>query len=155
MDATRFDRLAKAFSPTRSRRGLARLLTALPLTCPLATRWGEDASAAARRRRGDRRDRYHQVQEQRKKKKKKCAKTGQAPSKKRKKCCKGLVKDGAGRCAPLGSRTPITCARTLCRLLRRGDLRDGDQRHSVWERRRGLRGLQRSARLLLQRRLPL
>jgi predicted outer membrane repeat protein len=34
-----------------------------------------------------------------KKKKKKCAKSGQAP-KKGKKCCKGLGKDGAGRCAP-------------------------------------------------------
>lgn len=53
-----------------------------------------------------------------KNRKKKCAKAGQSPGKNRKHCCKGLIKDGTGRCA--ASCTPVTCPASGC-----GNLPDG------------------------------
>jgi hypothetical protein len=55
-------------------------------------------------------------------KKKRCARVGQRTRKRRKKCCRGLVKDGAGRCTQPASPScvPRACPATGC-----GDLPDG------------------------------
>ena len=117
MDANRFDRIVASFFTRGSRRGLLRVVAALPLPLisPLASLLDAESEAAKRRR--QHRDRI-QVQ---RKKKTKCAKAGQPTSKKRKKCCSGLSKDATGRCVqPLGGCTPATCPPGAC-----GSLPDG------------------------------
>jgi hypothetical protein len=98
MDASRFDRLVASFVRPGSRRGLLRLLAAVPvvslplaapsLPAPLAGLVATEGEAAKRRQRVS----------AAKKKKKKCARAGQSTSKKRKKCCAGLSKNASGVC---------------------------------------------------------
>jgi predicted outer membrane repeat protein len=95
MDPTRFDRLVASLVRPGSRRGLLRLLaavpvvslplTAPPLPAPFATLFGEEAAAAKGQK---------QVGAARKKRKKKCARAGRPTTKKHKRCCPGLVKTG-------------------------------------------------------------
>jgi ferredoxin len=82
MDDSRFDALAKALAAGQ---GSRRRVVAAGLASVALGAMGRHEAAAKKHKH--------------KRKKKKCAKAGQATSKKRKKCCKGLVKDGAGRCA--------------------------------------------------------
>jgi hypothetical protein len=90
-DVHRFTALLATLTPAPSRRAALRLLSGLGLA-------GLVGPTAAKNKH--------------KRKKKKCAKAGQPTSKKRKKCCKGLVKDATGRCAP--PCTPATCAPNAC-----------------------------------------
>jgi hypothetical protein len=98
MDRRRFNHHCHALA----RRGLLRLLTALPLGVALPA-W-RDAAVGRRWRRLHGQHKH----------KKDCAKSGQKP-KKGKKCCPGLTKDGSRRCAQLASGcVPTTCAPTAC-----------------------------------------
>ena len=91
MNADRFDALLAAVTTASTRRAALRVLGGLGLG-------GLFGQADAKKKH--------------KKNKKKCAKAGQTPGKKRKQCCKGLVKDGTGRCA--ASCTPQTCPASVC-----------------------------------------
>lgn len=91
MDASRFDTLVKALTAGQGNR---RRAIAAGIASAILGAVGLPDSAAKKKK------------HKHKRKKKKCAKAGKATSKKRKKCCKGLVRDGAGRCA-----TCDVCAR--------------------------------------------
>jgi hypothetical protein len=95
MDDNRFRAWLSAISDSPTRRAVASLLSTGLIGSALATLVLTDAEAKKKR-----------------KKKKKCAKTGQTP-KNKKRCCRGLLKDAAGRCAP--PCTPTSCAtNSLC-----------------------------------------
>src|SRR3954463_432124 len=113
MQSFHIDRRARSLAVSGSRRGLLGLLAGIPLAGMVAVWLEQETGAAKRQRRKTQRHRddlRQRLQEERKKKHKKkaCAKTGQTPSRK-KACCKGLVIDGAGRCA-----SPSTCVGNAC-----------------------------------------
>ena len=112
MDNPRLDFLMRALPWAGPRRLLLRLVAALPFAGALAVLL-EEGSEAGRRHRRRARHRHrpgtHKHHRRDKHKgKRKCAKAGQTPKKHRhKRCCKGLVKDGNGRCAkPCGAGGP-------------------------------------------------
>jgi hypothetical protein len=121
----RFDQMIREYSTASTRRGLLRFLAGIPLVGVLAARLDEETEAG--RRRGARHhSRGHndkkRLNSQRKSKKAKnkgkkkeaspCANAGQMP-KNGKRCCRGLVKDGTGRCAsPPPAPNPSACATT-------------------------------------------
>lgn len=118
MDTDRFDCLVRALAVAATRRRLLRHFSSLPLPVAFTILLAKTSDASKRRRhttqqgRAEHRE-WLQVQrksKKKRKKKRKCAKAGQTTSKKRKKCCRGLVKDGSGRCAQPASDCSGGCA---------------------------------------------
>jgi hypothetical protein len=120
MDPTRFDRLTKALtgsSTTGTRRGLLRLLLALPLPGAFPALFAGETAVARRQRHGQRKRAHDPRRRQRardegkkgkgkkgrkgndkQKSKSTCARAGQAPQRGQA-CCAGLSLDAGGRCA--------------------------------------------------------
>jgi hypothetical protein len=125
MDSTQFDTLVKSLAWAGTRRGLVRLVAALPLVGAVGSLLGEEhahgqgngagvGGGGGRRRRRRARHDPGQNKDTRKGKrqgKRSCAKAGQTPKKgKRTGCCKGLSKDATGRCAAAASGpAPAAC----------------------------------------------
>src|SRR5215204_5891002 len=103
MDADRFAAVLRTRIARPSRRAALRLLSGLGLAGLMA---GLISLTDAKKKH---------------KHKKKCAKVGQRSRKRRKKCCKGLIKDGSGRCvSPTSPCVPHACPPDGC-----GNLPDG------------------------------
>lgn len=120
MHANRFDCLTKTIVAVGSRRGLLRLVVALPLAGTLASLFDEPETDAAGRRHRRKKTHHHQrgkgkrnrkgKQKGKDKGKDKCTKAGRAP-RKGNPCCSGLVTDGSGLCNAV-TPAPPTCAVT-------------------------------------------
>jgi hypothetical protein len=101
METIRFDCLVKSLISSGTRRGVVRLLAALPIPAAFAALTVDEEPVAACKRH--------------KHGKKHCAKAGQTPTKKRKHCCKGLAQDASDRCFAICSGQGNACPDTqLC-----------------------------------------
>jgi hypothetical protein len=106
MDAGRFDALTRALSADGTRRGIVRLLAAIPLAGELGAYLGEASEAGRRRRRRKVRHRPGKEKDQRKGKRKKQKKCKPDP----------LTQTCAGKCGVVQNncRQPVDCSSCAC-----------------------------------------